>query len=443
MGRECARRQDAGRGAGGRGPLRPLARCWARRRAARLGALYDFATLLAGERDPDRLLRALVAGLAARFAYRYASVFLVEDGCLRLRAQVGYATPITALALGEGITGRVARDGRPTLVRDGRRHPGYRFAEAQIGSQASVPLARAGRVLGVLNLEGAVGELGAADLRLLANLAAPAAALENAALVARLTAQATRDPLTGLLNRRGILAALDAALGGAGAAMPVSILLVDLNGFKGVNDRCGHAAGDRILADHGRATGGQRGRLGRRRAARWGRIPGRPAGCRCGGGRGGGGPAGGGARRLPRPGARPRRRPAAGARLQPGPGGGAARPRRPRDVRRQAAVRRRRPLPPRRRARRRSDRRVMAELGRWGVPLRGPAPSSTGGPPPGPDARRRGAGRAGRAAVAPDAPSVPHSLGDQTPVAAPSRRTEVTRHGCGGTGRRGGISRWR
>ena len=251
-----------------RAPLaRALARRWARRRAARLAALYDFATLLAGERDLDRLLRALVAGLAARFAYRYASVFLVEEGRLRLRAQVGYTTPITALALGEGITGRVARDGRPTLVRDGRHHPGYLFAEAHFGSQASVPLARAGRVLGVLNLEGAVGELGAADLRLLETLAAPVVvALENAALVARLTAQATRDPLTGLLNRRGILAALDAALGGAGAATPVSILLVDLNGFKGVNDRCGHAVGDRILADLAgllAASAGDRGDVGR------------------------------------------------------------------------------------------------------------------------------------------------------------------------------------
>jgi diguanylate cyclase (GGDEF)-like protein len=193
-------------------------------------------------------LHALVAGLAARFAYRYVSVFLVEEGGLRLRAQVGYAAPIPALALGEGITGLVAREGRPTLVRDGRRHPGYLAAEAQIGSQVSVPLTRAGRVLGVLNLEGGVGELCDADLRLLAALAAPAAvAIENAALVARLTAQATRDPLTGLLNRRGILAAPDAALSRAGAAAPVSVLLVDLNGFKGINDRYGHATGDRVL----------------------------------------------------------------------------------------------------------------------------------------------------------------------------------------------------
>jgi diguanylate cyclase (GGDEF)-like protein len=258
MGHGDARQQGGGwRSGDGHAPLRPraplvraLARRWARRRAARLAALYDFATLLAGERDLDRLLHALVTGLAARFAYRYVSVFLLEEGQLRLRAQVGYVTPIATLALGEGITGIVGRDGRPTLVRDGRRHPGYLFAEVHFGSQASVPLARAGRIVGVLNLEGAVGELGAADLRLLAALAAPAAvAIENAALVARLTAQATRDPLTGLLNRRGILAALDAALAQAGASAPVSILLADLNGFKGVNDRCGHAAGDRILAE--------------------------------------------------------------------------------------------------------------------------------------------------------------------------------------------------
>lgn len=231
-------------------PLRRATRRrWARREAARLAALYAFATVLTGERDPDRLLAALVAGLAERFGYRYVSVFLREGERLVLRAQVGYATPITALGLGEGITGLVGRDGRPVLIADGRAHPAYLFAEDHFGSQASVPLIRAGRVLGVLNLEGQRGELREQDLRLLIALAAPAAvAIENARLVAELTAQATRDPLTGIRNRRGILGAFAAALAGASPDVPVSVLLVDLNGFKRINDGYGHAAGDRVLA---------------------------------------------------------------------------------------------------------------------------------------------------------------------------------------------------
>jgi diguanylate cyclase (GGDEF)-like protein len=252
-----------GENARSRDPLTPLARTtrrarswarrvvrrWARRDSARLAALYDFATLLVAERDLDRLLAALVVGLAERFGYCYVSAFLLEEGRLRLRAQVGYATPIADLGLGEGITGIVGRDGRATLVRDGRRHRGYLFAEEHFGSQASVPLGRGGRILGVLNLEGGIGELVEGDLHLLEALAAPiAVAIENAALLARLAVLATRDPLTGLLNRRGILDALAAALSEAASASPVTILAIDLDGFKQINDRHGHAAGDAFLS---------------------------------------------------------------------------------------------------------------------------------------------------------------------------------------------------
>jgi diguanylate cyclase (GGDEF)-like protein/PAS domain S-box-containing protein len=61
---------------------------------------------------------------------------------------------------------------------------------------------------------------------------------------------ADHDPLTGLLNRRGLAREMDAHLamvnryGGGGA-----LLVVDLDGFKAVNDRLGHAAGDQLIAD--------------------------------------------------------------------------------------------------------------------------------------------------------------------------------------------------
>lgn len=53
---------------------------------------------------------------------------------------------------------------------------------------------------------------------------------------------ATRDPLTGLLNRRGLAQVWNATPGRDGIA------LIDLNRFKQINDRYGHAAGDRVLA---------------------------------------------------------------------------------------------------------------------------------------------------------------------------------------------------
>lgn len=56
------------------------------------------------------------------------------------------------------------------------------------------------------------------------------------------------DALTGLLNRHGLLAAADRLLGGAGNAQPATVLFADLDQFKSVNDRYGHGAGDRVLA---------------------------------------------------------------------------------------------------------------------------------------------------------------------------------------------------
>jgi diguanylate cyclase (GGDEF)-like protein len=56
---------------------------------------------------------------------------------------------------------------------------------------------------------------------------------------------ATIDPLTGALNRRAVLARLESELGEAGAAPWLALL--DLDGFKHVNDTYGHAAGDSVL----------------------------------------------------------------------------------------------------------------------------------------------------------------------------------------------------
>jgi diguanylate cyclase (GGDEF)-like protein len=65
-----------------------------------------------------------------------------------------------------------------------------------------------------------------------------------------LETRASHDPLTGLANRALLHRQLNAALAvGAGSSRQVGVLCLDLNGFKPVNDRFGHAAGDEVLLE--------------------------------------------------------------------------------------------------------------------------------------------------------------------------------------------------
>ncbi len=73
---------------------------------------------------------------------------------------------------------------------------------------------------------------------------------ELAAANARLSDLALRDPLTSLANRAALYAHLGEALQNARAhGQSLCLLMVDLDGFKAVNDRHGHGVGDRVLVE--------------------------------------------------------------------------------------------------------------------------------------------------------------------------------------------------
>ena len=66
----------------------------------------------------------------------------------------------------------------------------------------------------------------------------------------RLEYQSRTDPLTGLLNRRAYMTELGTALGRAARRRrPGTLLYIDLDNFKPINDRLGHQAGDHVLID--------------------------------------------------------------------------------------------------------------------------------------------------------------------------------------------------
>jgi diguanylate cyclase (GGDEF)-like protein len=93
----------------------------------------------------------------------------------------------------------------------------------------------------------AESELRDANQRLAAQLA------DIAALEASVREQAMRDSLTGLYNRRYLDETLPRELARAERSNePLAVVLVDLDRFKGLNDRHGHAAGDEVLRELGR-----------------------------------------------------------------------------------------------------------------------------------------------------------------------------------------------
>ena len=71
---------------------------------------------------------------------------------------------------------------------------------------------------------------------------------ERKLVAAELTYQALHDPLTGLGNRRSLLADLDRRVREATVAQPLLLVLFDLDGFKTYNDTFGHPAGDALLS---------------------------------------------------------------------------------------------------------------------------------------------------------------------------------------------------
>jgi diguanylate cyclase (GGDEF)-like protein len=124
--------------------------------------------------------------------------------------------------------------------------PGYEFLAGDIRALSVQPLVAAGQVTGLLVTADA--EPGAPDPTVTAAMELLAvhagAMLVVASSMEELSRQATRDPLTGLRNRRGLLEHVQRCAAEGGWAL----VLLDLDGFKAVNDLRGHAYGDAVLS---------------------------------------------------------------------------------------------------------------------------------------------------------------------------------------------------
>lgn len=150
-----------------------------------------------------------------------------------------------------GLTYAVANQGEMIIVENMKEHALFQTASPDwSGSIIGIPLKVGDIVVGVMNLSRMiVGGFKSAELRLLRLLADQAAvAISNASLHQMISRQAYSDTLTGLPNRRALDERLEEeVLAARRNNYSFAVIMMDLDGFKAVNDTYGHAIGDDVL----------------------------------------------------------------------------------------------------------------------------------------------------------------------------------------------------
>ena len=225
------------------------------RQAAELDALKRITFNLTSSLDLQSVLDAVVSeAMHLVKGSHEAHIYLFQDEKLTFRAALdehGTKDKQMTIPRPDGLTNMVASQKQLVIVEDMAKHPLFINAPKPCsGSIIGIPLMMGGRVVGVMNLvRSQVGEFSLSEIRLLTLLADQAAiAISNARMHQAVNQQARRDALTSLPNRRALDERLDEAISHSNhSGSPFSVVMMDLDEFKIINDTYGHETGDDVL----------------------------------------------------------------------------------------------------------------------------------------------------------------------------------------------------
>ncbi|MGE5173940.1 MAG: diguanylate cyclase [Betaproteobacteria bacterium] len=227
----------------------------------RYAALSELTKAITPIQNYDTLLQTILDKSAELLKAEQGSLMLLdqETDNLLLEAKKGIIQGLGKIRIqrGEGIAGKVAELGEPILVENLEDDPRIRQKNRQhykTRSFVSVPLKIEDRIIGVINLSDKTsGEVfDEEDLKLIQSFATHAAIVLERNVFYNKTEELKKltitDHLTGLLNRRYLYERLKDELARSERyGHHLSLLMLDLDGFKYCNDTFGHLFGDKIL----------------------------------------------------------------------------------------------------------------------------------------------------------------------------------------------------
>lgn len=223
-----------------------------------LHSIYEVSTAIAGTLDTEELFRTIPERVMRTLGLNDFCVLLYNAERHRLVCRAGAGAPDPAagevsFGPGEGVSWRVFESGQPAYVPDVRTDSEFRCCHGNpmdIRSFMCVPLLSKGKPIGVINVNhaepNAFDAESVATMRVLA--AHMATAIENAELFRFVKTLADKDSLTLLHNHGAFHTRLQIELERAARyGRSLSVMMLDLDSFKEINDAHGHLIGDRIL----------------------------------------------------------------------------------------------------------------------------------------------------------------------------------------------------
>ncbi len=222
-------------------------------------ALFNIGTTVSQTLNLQELLDSVLERVLAVMEIEAGGIFLLDKqtGELVLRAHRGtsaeFVRKVEGLRVGEGFTGRAILSKKPYVVEDVAGDPGLARMGAKVEglqSFAAVPIMAKERVLGLVGV-GSYGsrKFSERDVKLLGVIANQIGmAVDNAQLYEQALELAFTDGLTGLYNRRYLMEQIEREFKRVERSEgSLSLMMIDLDGLKGINDRFGHYEGDGVL----------------------------------------------------------------------------------------------------------------------------------------------------------------------------------------------------
>jgi diguanylate cyclase (GGDEF)-like protein len=229
------------------------------KRVGELSLLYDVAKSLTSTLDLSELFTRITSLVAERLLIPQFSIMLVSSsGKLEVKSAYppGAGTEERSFDIGQGACGLAGKTMKPVYIANLETDRSIFLTRdksaKEKGSLLCVPMIHKGRLLGVLNFQRpAINAFPLEEIELLTAVSDLAGlAVTNVHLHGETVALSITDPLTGLPNRRHLMTRLEMEIARANRfATQISILMVDIDHFKQLNDIRGHRAGDEILIE--------------------------------------------------------------------------------------------------------------------------------------------------------------------------------------------------